>query len=401
MAQTGRNMIVALRPESVFNTPPGTGSGKRLRIAGEPPGLKLNRAIIRSQEINSDGQTRMFRLGSNMIDGTYPVELSLGSFDDYFEAVTRGTWVAAVAVTQATAGLTSIRTPTTSTIEASAGSFITAGIRAGDSLRLTGFATAANNSINLRVKSVTATIIQLYGTPLTVDAAFDTTFTLTIAKKLSNPAVPVRRTFYVDQYYADLDLSEVFGGCRIASMKLTAGPDAMAMAELGLVGASLAGLAAGSSPYYIAPTVATSIPLVWTDASIAYGGSDILTLSNLDINLDLTARTMPVIGSNTTPDVFDNLLTIGGTISGLRSDLANLTRYQQETELELHATLVEPESEPKDHITFYIPRIKLSSLAPKLGGDNGMIETMAWEAGKKESVSGYDDTMLTISTSAP
>jgi hypothetical protein len=399
--QTGKNFLVAAKVEAQFNVAPGTGSGKRFRIVGSPPGLKLNRTPIRSTEINTDGQTRILRLGSNMIDGSYPTELSLASYDDYFEALFRGTWVPATAITQATAGLTSINVPSTSTIGSSAGSFITAGFKAGDVVRMTGFATVANNNINLRIKSVAANLLTFYGTPLTIDAVFDTTFTLTIAKKLTMPAVPVRRSFSFEQYYKELDLTELFSGVRVASLKLAAGADAMALAEWGLAGASVQGLATGASPYFVAPTETTSIPLVWADASIAVSGSDVAVLSDMQATFDNSARGMAVIGSQTTPDVFDNLMQLTGQLSGVRQDLAYLTKYQQETQLDLHGLLVEPESEPKDFISVFIPNVKLIALTPKLGQDGAMIETMGWEAGIQKGVSGYDDTMATISTSAP
>lgn len=396
--QTGRNVLVAFGVESVFNTPPGAGVGKRFR-PNASTGLKLSRAMINPGEIRSDGQTSMGRLGSKSVGGGYVGDLSVATFDPLLEAVLRGTYVAALAITQATAGLTSITTQANS-ITATAGSWITAGVRVGDVVRLTGHSTAANNSRNLRVTSVTALILGIAET-LIVDAVADTTFTLTVSKKLFQPAVPVRRSFTFEEYDADVDLTEQCTGCRISSVKITGQPDGMCTIEFGIVGADLNPLATGASPYFTAPTLTTTIGLTLADAVIRYGGADIVTLTAFEVMYDLTAKTQPVIGSIVTPDVFENPSAVSGSISGIRSDFTNLTRFTSETELELHVMMVEPESEPKDFVALFLPRIKLTGVDKGFGGDGAMIETMPFTVGPKENTTGYDSTMISISTSAP
>jgi hypothetical protein len=396
--QTGRNVLVAFGVESTFNTPPGAGVGKRFR-PNASSGLKLSRANIAPNEIRADGQTSMARLGSKSVGGSYVGDLSLGTFDDLLQAALRGTWVAAVAVTQATAGLTSITT-TANAIVASAGSWITAGLRVGDVVRLTGHSTAANNSRNLRVTSVSALTLGIAET-LIVDAVADTTFTVTIAKKLTQPTTPVRRSFTFEEYDADVDLTEQATGCRISSLKISGQPDGMCLIEFGIVGADLNPLTTGTSPFYTAPTLTTSIALTMADATIRYGGADIAILTAFEMNYDLSAKTQPVIGSLVTPDVFENPSVVSGSITGVRSDFTNLSRFIAETELELQVLMVEPESEPKDFVSLFLPRIKLTGVDKGFGGDGAMIETLPFMAGPKEGTTGYDSTMLAIATSAP
>ena len=151
-SQTGKNMWVAFYTEGAnFNTAPGAGVGaERLRI-NPSPGLNLTRATVLPGEIRADLMTQMGRLGSRVVEGSYNCDLSISSFDTILEAIFRSTWVAAVAITQAT--MVSITT-TASTIVAPEGNWITQGVRVGDIVRLTGHATAANNDINLTVRSV-------------------------------------------------------------------------------------------------------------------------------------------------------------------------------------------------------------------------------------------------------
>lgn len=397
--QSGKNIVVAYRVEGTYNTAPGTGSGKQLRIDASP-GMSLKRNLIQNPEARSDGLSSMARLGNRMADGSYNVPMTVGGLDDILEAVMRTTWVAAVTITEATASLASITVPTTSTIVASGGSWITAGVRVGDVFRLTSFATAADDSINLRVKAVTASTITVHGTPLTVDNNADTSFTVTIMKKLKNGATPTKRTFYIEEYNQDIDVSEVFGGCKFIGLQISGAPDGSATAVLQVLGASGAVLASGSSPYYVSPTLNSAIRLVFADASISYNGTDVANCTGFTLNYQIAAKTEPVVGASVSPDIFDNDATLTGSLSFIRQDLANVTTFINETEVALHIMLVEPESEPKDCIAIFVPRVKLTAADASLGSDGAMVETLPFVAGKSESVTGTDDTLLTISTSA-
>lgn len=346
--QTGRNKVVSYKVESVFNTPVTGGSGYQFRFnAGG--GLNLNRPPILPGEVRSDGQTAMGRLGSKSVTGGYSADMSVGTFDPLFEALFRSTWVAATVITEATASLTSITT-TTSTIVSGAGSWLTAGVRVGDVVRLTNHSTSSNNNINLQVTGVTASTITVFGTPLTLNATPDTSFTLTILKKLSQSSSLTRRSFTFDEYNADLDLSKVASGVRVSSVRFVGGPDSMATVEFGLVGADMTPLASGSSPSLTSPTLTTSIGLTWLDASIRLGSSARTSLTSFDLTLDLTAKGLPVIGSTTTPDVFENPMTAAGSVTSAVSDLADFTAFTAETEFEFAALLVEPESEDRKSV---------------------------------------------------
>ena len=393
MSQLGQNIIVGYKVQATAGTPPGDTGGTRVRL-NQSPGLSMTRALIESGEIRADMLTAMGRLGHRAVGGGYNGDLSIGSWDDWLEAVVRGTWVAAVAITESE--MTSITT-TTSTIVATAGSWITEGVRVGDLVRLTGHATAGNNDLTLRVVTVTAATITVAGTPLTADAVADTAFTLTILKKLANAATPTRRAFYIDEYNSDV--SEVYDWCRISGFTLRMTPDGMVTIDWRIVGRRQDPLATGASPYYKSPTLASTIGLVASDATIRLNGSDVATFTSLELTYDLDASTLPVIGSSNTPDVFDNKARMGGSLSMLRDDLANVTSFDAETEMELHVLLQEPDAaDPISSTGLFLPRIKLASVDAPLGGAGAMVENVGLMVGKKESVTGYDDTMLTICT---
>lgn len=399
--QTGKGVRVSAKVESAFNTAPGDTGAFQLRLT-DSPGMNLTKAVINSAEVRSDGLSTIGRHGSRSAPGTYNGELSVGTFDTFLEAVMRSTWVAADAAITVDNGaaFTSFEVTDASTIVlAGTGSFLTEGYRRGDVLRFSNMSTAANNGINLRVRTVAANTITVVGSPLTAQGA-DTAATLTILKKLRNPTTPTKRTFYVEEYFQDIDQSQVFGGCRVVSMTISGTPDGMATVSFGLLGASMDALATGASPYYTSPSLTTSAPLVFADAKISVAGVDITTATSFELTYTIAASTQPVIGADISPDVFDNDATLSGSLTVVREDLDNVDAFNDETEIELHILLEEPEAAPADCIGIYIPLVKFNDASASKGGDGAMLETIPFMAGVKPTTTGYDATLLTISTSA-
>jgi hypothetical protein len=396
--QSAKNVTVAFKPEATFNTPPGATGGEFLRFTPSA-GAQLQSATIRSNEQRADSLQTMGRNGSEQVTGTYTAEASVGSHDTLYEAVMRATWNAALVVTEATSGGPDEITTEANAIVGANGSWIAAGLRVGDVIRLTGHSVPANNGRNLRVRAITATRLELYET-LTVEATADTTFTITRGKKLSNPAAPVKRTFYVEQRNVDVDASQLFGGIRWTGLKVTGTPDGMAELEFTLLGASMTVVDGGDSPYFTAPTAYNSDPLVFADAKIGLAGADISVATAFEFTYAINAATQPVVGSKVSPDVFDNDVTLGGSFSMIREDFARVDAFRNEVEFPLHILLTEPVPEPKPYLSFYIPRCKYTGADAPLGGDGAMIETLPFQCGATAAASGVDATMLTICTAA-
>ncbi|HXG70338.1 MAG TPA: phage tail tube protein [Gemmatimonadaceae bacterium] len=392
--QSGKNVTVAYKPETTFGIAAAGGAGaKRFRLNGG--GLALARATIAPNEIRSDLKTSMGRYGSRSVSGSFAGDLSVGTFDDLIEAALRGTWIATQVITAAT--FTTL-TPGANTFTAAAGSFLSSGFRVGQVIRRTGGGIAGNNARNLRVTGVTATVLTVAET-LTAGAG-DGTGSIDIMKRLSQPSSVVRRSFTFDEYSGDIDQSELYVGNRVGSLKISGGPDSMATIEIGLVGVDGSVLTQAASPYFTNPVASGSIGLTMADASLRFGGVDQVTVTAFDLSIDNKLGTQAVIGSNASPDVFDNAVEVSGSISVIRSDLTNVTRFLSETELELQVLLGEPEAEPRDFISLFLPRIKVGMPGRSLGADNAMIESLPFMVGNKDIATGYEDTMVQVSTSA-
>lgn len=395
--QTGKNVKIAYKVEATLGVAAiGAGGTEFRKNAGS--GMQLTRATINPNEVRSDGKTSMGRLGSKSVAGSLGADLSIGTFDGLLEGGVRGTWATALTVTQASSTLTSVTSNATSFI-AAAGSWISAGFRVGDVFVATGLAATANNNRNLRVSAVTTLTLSVVEA-LTVDAVADSSFSFVRGKKLVQPTTPVNRSFTIDEYLTDLDLSKQSVGCRVSSLKVTGQPDGMAILEVGFVGIDQTSIGSGASPVLTSPTLSSTVALTWLDASIKFGASDRTNLTSFEFMYDLSAGTLPVIGSSTSPDVFPNNAVISGSMSSTVQDFSDLDGFLAETEFEFHALLVEPESEPKDYISFFLPRLKRTSYDIPQGNDGAMIATMSFMSGTKGTATGYDDTMISIVTSA-
>lgn len=392
--QTGMNVLVAFKEELTFNVPPDPAGAERLRL-NPAPGLTLAMPTILPGELREDLLTPIGRLGSRSVGGNYPCDLSVNSFDTVLEACLRGTFAAAVPLTSAE--MTSITT-TTFEIVAAAGSWITEGVKVGDVVRLTGATETANNDINLLVAAVTASTITVQGTPLTVDAGADAGFTLTILKKLVQPAIPTKRSFTIEEYMIDIDQSSVFGGNRFDGFTLTGTPDGMAIIDFPVVGASIDPLATIDSPFFTDPTLSESIGLVFVDAQIRLAGAALIDATAFSLTMALGMAGLPVIGSTVTPDVFDGKAVLSGSITALRNDLQKITDFDSETEFELHILLEEPTGSPKGALSFFLPLLKFTGVDAPLGADGAMLETLPFMVGVQPVTATKDATMISIST---
>lgn len=360
------NGYAAAKVQAGLGSQASGGSAKVIRQTGGQGG-RLSKAAIESAEVRRDGLSTRGRHGSQKTNGQYSSELSVGSFDDIFEAVIRGTWGAAnLAVTEATAGLTSITTGA-NTIVASAGSWITAGFRVGDVVVLTGHSTAGNNSRNLRITALTATTITVAET-LIVNAVADTAFTVTrTGRVLVNPGAGalVKRYFTVEEHEYDLDQSELFTDAVWGSFRLGMQPNGQLTLDTSWVGTGrFDALATAASPHFTAPVTPTGDPLAVVEAVIRMGGVDIAELTSFDLSVDIQGMSPDTFGAGSAygVDVFTGSELVTLNLTMLRKDLLSVADFIDENPLSLHILAQENAAAPARFISFHIPNFSLGSV---------------------------------------
>ena len=391
--QSGRNIGVSYKPETVFGQLPGASDAKAFRPNSGT--LTLGKEPIRSNEIRRDGMTTRGRHGSRTVTGQYAGDLSVGTFDDLLEAVFRGTFSTALTLTEA--DFTSLTT-TENTIEAASGDWLALGLRVGDVIRMADHASAANNGRNLRVVDVSATVITVAET-LTINAVADTDVTVSRPKKLIQGLVP--RSFTVEEHEADIDGSEVFKGVRVGSVQIQMQPNGMCVLTFGMVGQDMEVMTDVSSPYFTDPEETVSVGLTAVEAKILLGSEEVLDISSIDLTLSLNASGVPVVGSVLTPDVFTNLATVEATITALKQDVARSEQFLDEDVLSLHLLFEEQNGAPADFCSFFLGNFTLATATKgELGQDNARTQSFTLLTGVDERGGAHDRTMIKYQTSA-
>jgi hypothetical protein len=397
--QTAGNVLVALKAETTTGVALTTVTGAaQLRIV-DSPGLQLDRAVVQSEENRADGLKTMGRLGFHGVNGSFSGELSPGGATDILlEGVSRGTWTTLTTITFAT--MTSITTGTNEVV-ANAGDWVgDQGIRVGDVFYISNHITA-NDDLNSRVTAVTSLTISVPLGTFTADASAATTGTLTVLRKLITGTTPTRRSYNIEQYDKDTDLSELFLGCRCVGFNLSCQPGQMATVQYTFLGISRTALETGTSPFFTSPSLTTTLGMIADDAAIYKDGVKLTDLTSFNLNFQIAASGEPTIGNLTSPDIFDNDMEVTGSVTGLRQDFSWVTLYDDETEFELSILLQGNESTaPKSCLGIYIPRTKIQALsAPFGGGDGAKTETRELMIGPKAAETGYDGTIVAFHSS--
>ena len=398
--QSKSNRIVAYKAQASLGSPASGGSGLGLRVNAGSQGLRMTKAIIPNNEVRRDGMTTRGRHGSRMVTGSYLVNLALSELDTLFEAGLRGTWTAAATRTyDNSAGLTSLEITDTNEITQVGSTTLLGVVYQGDMIKLGNMSTAANNDVWCRVTNVTATVITVAGSPLTVQGA-DTACTLTVARTLIQANPPTERYFTFDEYDADLDLSVTYTDVKVNRIEISAQPNQNVQVTVGLIGLDATANATGASPVLTSPTFTTSLPMVLSDGTIRVNGVDYADLTGFSLVLDLGGSAPAVLAANA-PDVFLNNAVLSGSISGLRTDLDHWTAFDSETQLDFHAHMIEVgDSDPKDFVSVYIGNAVFDGNDADGFGEGELVETIPWRAGKDEAGGDRAATMLKISTSA-
>jgi len=392
--QTGRQIEVAYKVESAYGALAGASGAKVFR----PNSGNLSMSIepIGSNENRRDGMKTRGRHGTRNVTGQYTGDLSVGSYDDWIEAVFRGTFSTALELDEG--DFTSITT-TANTIVLASGSPISLGLRVGDIIRLSDHATAANNDRNLRITALDSTTITVAET-ITLNNTPDTDVTITRPKKVIQGVTS--RSFTVEEREIDIDSSEVFTGVRVGQMQLQMQPNGMATLSFSLVGQDMQVKSGADSPYFTTPSETTTIGLTSVEAKIRIGSEDVVDITSLDLTLNLNAAGQPVVGSNLTPDVFTNLADVQGSITALKRDAARTQQYLDEDGLSLYLLFEEKvESGTPGFCAFCIPNLTLASATKSdLGTDGARTQSFSLLVGKDMRGGAYDPTMLTFQTSA-
>lgn len=395
--QTGRQIAISLNEETTYGVPADKAGAKVLRF--NTGGLNLGIETIRSNENRRDGQTTRGRHGSRSVTGQFSVDLSVGTYDDLTNAVFRGAPLPSLDIDESDMASATVAVGA-HTITASAGSWITAGLRVGDVIRLkTGFA-AGNMGRNIRVTGLTATVITVAET-LSVQAGPIAAYTITRPKKVIQGQV--KRSFSVEEGELDIGASELSTGVRWGQMQIKLDPNGMCIVTYSAVGQDQKLIEAPDYPYFEDPAETVSIGLTAVEARLRLGDEDIADVSSAELSINLNAGGEPVVGSNLTPDVFLNNAVMEGSISFLKKDVTRVRQYLNEEALSLHLLFEEQTTGggAPGFCSFFVGNFTFGAASKSDAGSDGpRKQTFQLNIGKDLRGGAYDPTMIAFQTSA-
>lgn len=396
--QNGQNFEVSFKEQAGgLGSPEASGSGAKALRCAPSQGFNIQPTEIQDPTISSSGEAPLGRLGSYFAQGQYVAPLRMdAAIEEGLQAVLRGTWVAAIALDEATGSLGAI-TIASDVITAAGGSWITEGVRVGQMIQLAGSSEAANNGKWIQVVGVTASTITVPTGTLT-DAASDSEWDITIAKHLIVASPPTERYFTFEERFIDADVSKRIDDVKFGSVGFSVSANNVVQMTFGLAGTDITPLDNANSPHFTSPATSTTKALVLLDGTIRIQGAEAAEVTDFSFNYDASPTGVATLGQRKSPDVFMSNAVGTGSLSGIMADLAKLTALKAETNLEVFIVAAENEADPADMIAFFFGNSAYRQNTHPLGQSGPLIEAANWNFGPDERGAGYYNAAMVISS---
>lgn len=383
----------------------GAATGTNLRRVTST--LDLSKAFYKSAEIRSSAQRSDGRHGVRSVGGTITGELSVGTYQSFFESVLRQAAQAVVttgALTTITAALTA--TPI-GTFTRSAGSFLTDGFNIGDIVTSSGWATTGvpNNAHAFMITALSATVmtvLPLDAVAVGAKAAGDSVTIVQAGKKTWIPITGQTRDYYtIEHNFSDITQSEQFYDCVVTGFNVKMGATGICTVAFPVMGLNMQ---TSGAAYFSSPTgPSTGTAVASANGVLILNG----TKQGIVTSLDLTVNgnyTVPggVVGANVDPDVFPGAVDVNGTITVLFDSATNRDLFVNETVANLAVALTTDNTANPGFVAFVMSNCKFSS-ATKDDGEKGLSLTMSFTS--LENTAGgaaatYKQTTISMQDSA-
>lgn len=393
---SGINKIVSYKKETTFGTLPSASGAQTIRRVSSS--FNLTKETYQSEEIRTDYQLTDFRHGVRAVEGNISGELSAGAYSDFLASSLARNWTAA---TPSALGSTTIASVTgTYTITRTTGSFLTDGVRVGNGIRLTGFATNNNNK-NLLVIALTATVatvVALNGATLTPETvASGGTYTVSGKTTYAPTTGHTDDSYSFESWQSDIGQSEVFVGNKVNTVGIALPATGLTTVDLSFMGQDLK--QRSTSQYFTSPTAqgnngifaAVNGALIVNGAPVA-----LVTAANININRNMTSEA--VVGSNIKPEIYEGRIVVDGDFSTLYQDGTFAGYFDTEAEISLVVALTANSLPNSEFMSFTLPRLKLST-DTKDDGEKGIVSQNSFQALKGNGMNGFEATTIMIQDS--
>lgn len=389
---------IASNIQANTSTDPGASGGQILRRVSSS--LKLGKDTYQSNEVRSDRQIADFRHGTRRVSGSVSGELSPLTYADFFEAACRGTWEASVSLSNAE--LTSAAADaTTGTFVFAGGDPVTSGLRVGHVLNFGTLSDTDNNGKNFLVLGFSGgsnRTVEVYPAPDTMSA--DTTFTVsTVGQRLTIPSTGhVSRKLAVEIYNEDIDVARLFKENRVGGFTMQLPASGLSTIEFPIMGRDMDVLEDGAAPYFTSPAAETTTGiLAAVNGLLRVNGETVGVVTGLNIQMDLSPSSDPVVGQDFVPEIFLGRANVTGQVTAMFEDGDLIGNFTEEDEISIMAYLTTTNAPDSPAMTVLLPRIKFSDADVATSGEGGQSITMPFQALKYTgTAAGIDQTTIQI-----
>lgn len=358
-------------------TDPGASSAQFLRRVSST--LALEKNTYQSAEIRSDRQIVDFRHGTQRVAGRVAGEYSSATYFDFFEAICRGTRATVVSIDQST--LTSIASSSAGTITFTGGDAVTAGLRVGYVIRITGSTGNAIDGENFLITSISGSNRVLHVTPNPATTTASTTFSVAVPG--SQIIVPssgfVSRKFGFEVTHEDLNISRLYTECRLGDVQLRLPATGLSTIEWGVMGRSQLDTDSGS--YFTSPSAATTTGIfAAVNGALLVNGVKQGVVTAADMAMNLRPEAADVVGQNFPAEIFLGRADLTGTLTAFLDSNTLIADFVNESELSLLLELTATSAVNSPANILFVPRLKLSSAAVNLTGEAGQSVSFNFQA---------------------
>jgi len=332
--------------------------------------ISLVRDSFVSDERRGDRGIHDMRLGNKQPAGDISFEFSYGAFDDFLLAgLGASAWVApytnlAVNVTVDADEKTYTR---------ATGSWLTSGVKVGDTITVTGLTTTADN-ITAKVTAVTATILT-FG-----DATGLADITVAEGGVFNTDARVIKKgstvtSFAIEKAFTDVTEYQLYTGGIVNTVNLEVSPNAMITGSFGMMFQDAEN---GGTVYHNDITgVVTNRPFDAFTGYIKENDTTNSIASSLSISLDNGFERNFVLMQNTAPQMTSGKSNVTGSVTLYFSDSIIYDKFVNETESSIELRLADDEN---NGYVITLPRIKYTSADTPVSSDGAIINTMNFQA---------------------
>lgn len=350
IADTARSQLYYLE-ETTWGTTPAAAL-KAIRFTGET--LNFDITSTQSKEIRSDRQiTDLIRTDAEP-SGNVNFEVSYGAPDDLIAGAFFNNWQTLINLTTSTFAAVS---GSPDSFTDSGNGFVTAGLKAGQWIKTSGF-TNANNNGYFQILTVAAGTITVKGETALVNEIAGAGHNIKAATIRNGTTL---KSFSMEVAFADVTKFKSFTGMRVNTMALNMVVGEILNGVLGLMGKSavLGSATIGTGGPTAAPTndvlnAVTNVPYIMEGGALFAG-----KLKDFSINLNNNLRSQKAVGTLGNVGIGTGRAVVTGKLTAYFEGSANdfYSKYLVGTETSLSFRITDAAGNP---YILTLPRVKLT-----------------------------------------